>query len=77
MTDAKIYTEVIRLVGEEGDEPLTVGPDADGLGCVRIHAASPSAQEYWGKVDLVVAPNIARALAQAMLLAADEAEANP
>ena len=75
MSQEKAYMETIRLVGQYGDEPLTVGPDADRLGLVRINANSVAAEEYWGKVDVCFTPAIARVLAQALLAAADEVEA--
>ena len=75
MSQEKAYMEIIRLVGQEGDAPLSVGPDADGIGLVRINTNSVAAEEYWGKVDVCFTPAIARLLAQALIAAADEVEA--
>jgi len=72
---AEAYMDTIRLVGEMGDPPLSVGPDADGLGCVRIWTDGEKARANWGSVDFMFSPAVARLLSQALAAAADEAEA--
>lgn len=67
------YTEVFRQVSTNDDEPLTVCPDADGLGCVKIEARGDSAISYWGKIDITLTAELAEALGKALILAAAEA----
>ncbi len=76
MTTEKAYMDTFREVGMEGtDPPLTVGPDSDALGMVRIFAKSDEAAEYWGRIDLCIPPAMARAMAKALMACADEAGA--
>ena len=70
-----ITTDVIRKVWLDGEGvAIQVGPDADGLDLVRMHTPDIQAEQYWGKVDITVDSDMARALAHALLAAADEAD---
>jgi hypothetical protein len=71
---AKAHTEIIRRVwleGEPGGE-LTIGPDCDGLGMVRLHTEGKKAEEYFSKIDLVLDPEVARQVGLALIAAAEE-----
>jgi hypothetical protein len=70
-----ITTEVVRQVWLDSEGvAIQVGPDADGLDLVRVYTPNLKAEQYWGKVDITVDPEMARALAHALLAAADEAD---
>ncbi len=64
-------TEVIRNVYHD-TVPLEVGPDPDGLGCVRLAAVTKEAKEYYGKIELTIPPELAAALGAALIAAAKE-----
>jgi hypothetical protein len=71
----KAYMDTFYDVGMEGHGPLTVGPDADALGLVRIFARSDRAKDYWGPLDFTIRPEMARMLAKALVASADAQEA--
>jgi len=72
-----VTTDVIRKVWLDGEGvSLEVGPDADGLDLVRVHTSDRQSEEYWGKIDITIDPDIAIALGTALILAAKEAQHN-
>jgi hypothetical protein len=71
----KGYMDTFYEVSMEGDPPLTVGADVDGLGLVRIFARSDEAKEYWGSIDFTIPPEMAQVMARALLLSALPQEA--
>jgi len=70
-----ITTEVVRLVWDDKEGvAIAVGPDADSLGLVRVRTHDLKADEYFGRFDVTFPPSLTRAIGEAMVLAADEAE---
>lgn len=70
-----VSTDVIRRVWQDQEGvAIDVGPDADGLGLVWLRTCDDKAAEYYGKLDVTFEPEIARALGEALVAAADEAE---
>lgn len=69
---ANVFTDTVRKVYWEGHF-IEVGPDGDGVGCVEVRTTGESA-EFFGRSSLMMRADVARALAQALLKAADEAE---
>ena len=75
MEERKAFVETIRKVYPEDFEAcIEVGPDGDGLGCVRLRVPQES-EEYFGKLDLTFSLAVGRALAKAILLFVEEEEA--
>jgi hypothetical protein len=69
----KAWTEVERHVGVEGDGTwISVGPDGDGLGCVRIRTVGEKNVKWFGAFDFNVSPALALALGQAIAACAAE-----
>lgn len=68
MAEYKAFTETIRKIYPEDYKAcIEVGPDADGLGLVRLHVPETS-EDYFGKLDLTFSLAVAEHLAQAILL---------
>jgi hypothetical protein len=68
------FCQVVRLVGDEGDPPITVMPDPDfSDGFVCVFADGPDAVKHWGPVRIGSLPaDVARALGHALIACADE-----
>lgn len=70
-----ITTEVVRNVWHDKEGcAISVGPDGDGLDMVRVRTLDTKSAEYFGKIDFALTFDIARALGQAIIDAAKEAE---
>lgn len=68
--------EVVRKIYDNSEGVFVeIGPDADGLGNVRIRTTEAKSVEWFGKFDFSFSPGMARLIAKAMTLAADEIEA--
>jgi hypothetical protein len=59
-----------RVVDNQHGVSITVGPDRDGVGCVEIYTKDKSSEEFFGKMNLVLSPKLAKKLASALLAAA-------
>lgn len=70
----KAFMDTYRVVGVGSSPPLTIGPDGDGLGCVRIYASTAEAKEYWGPIELILPPEIAHKLCSALVATVAEIE---
>lgn len=70
-----VYTDVIYKVGLLGDPCITVRPCPEDAGLVEICTVGKEAIEYFGAFNVAMEPKMARALAKALLSAADNAEA--
>jgi hypothetical protein len=46
---------------------ISVGSDQDGLGLIRISTDDEKSQEWWGKIDFTMSPEIAEGVAKAIL----------
>jgi hypothetical protein len=69
----KVFTDIIRNVGIEGDDPLTVRPDPDlPFDNVEVLAHGESAIGHWGKVRFSIPREMAAALGQALIDASKE-----
>lgn len=71
---SKAFTDVIRRIGYEGEDPLTIAPDVPVLS-VRVFADGGTAQDYWGRLDFSLPVALARELAKALMATADELDA--
>ena len=71
----KAYMDTFYKCATEDDGvELTVGPDSDSAGYVRLFAATEEEKAHWGDVELVFIPSLARKIGEALMLAADDAE---
>ena len=71
--ETKFSTEVVRRVFDDAHGVfIEVGPDSDGLSLVEIRTSGKSA-EFFGELRLVLQPEMARLLADALEAAADDA----
>lgn len=69
----KVFTDVVRKVWlKGGGAEIEVGPDPDGLGCVRVLTRTKDDQDYFGKFDFILAPEIAITLGEAIIATAKE-----
>jgi hypothetical protein len=64
--------DVVRIVWAAEYEPLHVEPSADGPGYVRLLTKTKESEEFWGRVDITMPVELARALAAALVACADE-----
>ena len=72
-----ISTEIFRRVyNDDSGVYIQVGPDADALNLVEIRTTNPLSKEFYGDFRIVLQPEYAIALAEAILAAAREAEAS-
>jgi hypothetical protein len=70
----KAYMDVLYLVGEEGEPPLTVRPHPDAPDdCVEILATDAEAKKWWGDIELGMSRAVAAQLGRALLAASGEA----
>ena len=67
----KIETETIRRIYVEEGRCVEVGPDGDGLG-VEIRTVGKDNVEWFGELRLAVSPEMAKALAEALIKCAEE-----
>lgn len=70
----KAYMDTFYKCAAEDGDALTVGPDSDCAGYVRLFAETEEEKAHWGEVELVFPPALARKIGEALLLAADDAE---
>lgn len=70
---SEAVTVVVRNVYHDA-VPLEIGPDPDGLGCVRLCALTKEAIAHYGKVELIMPPDLAAAVGAALIAAAKECE---
>lgn len=63
---------VVRL--HSSDAVLEVGTDADTSSCVEIRTPDDRSREYYGDIRLALQPEMAVALAHAILRVADSLE---
>ena len=73
----KVTTEVMREVWVENEpdyEYFEIGPDRDGLGCVEIRMKERKKDEIVER--MMIAPEIARHIAEAMIKCANELDEN-
>ena len=68
----KTRIEVIRKVWDDFDGYLTVGVAPDDPDCVGLYTQNEKMDEYFGKINLLLAPEFARNLARALIHCADE-----
>lgn len=76
MSDPYNYVEIesvyrVRSVIESSEGIIEISPDPDGLNLVHIKATDT---DHFGKIDATMNYEAARALANALLKAADDAE---
>lgn len=68
-------TDVIRKMWYDNEGvSVEVKPDADALDMVRVCTSDPKSQEYFGKFDFNLTPEMARSVARAMIACANEIE---
>lgn len=69
----KTSTETFRHVYFNDDGVyLTVGPDRDGLGYIELCTDTEENKAYFGETRLTLEPAFAKALGEALILAANE-----
>lgn len=68
------YIDVIRLVGRNGDPPLTIRPWPDAPEVVELCAADEDAQDHYGRASIPMSAQMARLVAAALIACADEIE---
>jgi hypothetical protein len=64
--------DVVRIVWMAEYEPLHVEPSTDCPGYVRLLAKTEASQEFWGRVDIAMPVEMARAVAAALEACANE-----
>jgi hypothetical protein len=70
--DSKYSIERFYRVFEDGEGTcIEVGPDADGLDCVQVSTSGESTKHY-GELRLILSPEHARKLGQAMINSAED-----
>lgn len=66
-------TEVLRRVYDDGSgNYIEVRPDPDCPDLVRIHTSAPGSIEMYGLFEIVITPEMALKLAQAIAASAEE-----
>ena len=63
-----------KCATEEDGVELTVRQESDSAGYVRLFAETEEEKAYWGEVELILPPALARKIGEALMLAADDAE---
>jgi hypothetical protein len=72
-----VTTELVRNVWHDKEGvAIQVGPDADGLNLVQVKTYDKKSEEFYGPVRFTMDASIARALGQALINAADDADAS-
>jgi len=61
-----------RVYNNKEGTCITVGPDGE-LGCVQVRTADRKSEEWYGKLDFMLAPEAALALGEALVRAANDA----
>jgi hypothetical protein len=61
-----------RIYNNKEGTCITVGPDGE-LGCVQVRTADNKSAEWYGKIDLMLQPEAALALGEALVKAAKDA----
>jgi hypothetical protein len=70
---SKYSTEVIRQVWDDAYGVfLQIGPDDDGIGLIQMETTTAKAIEFYGKVRLLVTPEMAVLLGKALIAAGEE-----
>ncbi len=54
---------------------IKVGPDPEGLNYVRMSTDDKASREWFGEINVIMDPKMARLLAKALNRAADDADA--
>ena len=72
----KVETDTIRQIYSEDGPFVTIKPWADVPNCVELVTVGEKNEEYFGKVNFVMSPDLARAIAHAMIACANEIERN-
>jgi hypothetical protein len=64
-----VSTEIIHKIYDGYGEGayIQVDEDGDGLDCVRIQTPNKNSQDYFGKIYINLSPDMAEALANAIL----------
>lgn len=72
-----IWTEMVMRVGtgEQANAFIEISPDGDGLGGVRLSCPTKNGKEWFGEFNFSLSPEVARAVAKAMIAVADAIEA--
>jgi hypothetical protein len=70
---SQVWTETLMRVGttEVVNAFIEVSPDGDGLGMVRVCTPTAAGQDWFGKIDFTINPELARELAKALNFVAD------
>lgn len=66
-----VLTEITRTVWNT-EAGISVGPDQDGFGCVRVYTQDDASKEYYGEIDFTVDTDVAKAFGEALIAAANE-----
>ena len=70
-----ITTDVIHRVWHDKEGvAIDIGPDGDALGLVWLRNVDAKSVEYFGKLHVTFEPDMARAIGEALVMAADAAE---
>ena len=66
-------TEIVRVVWDDKDGvSLSIGPDSDSLGLVEMRTTDTKSAEFYGKVRLCMPKEMAIAVGEALIAAAEE-----
>jgi hypothetical protein len=68
MTTHRVSIESSYNIWDD-DEGVTIKvcSDSDGLDLIRVYTPDEKSQEWWGKIDFTMSPEIAEGLAKALL----------
>ncbi len=72
----KIETDTIRQIYSEDGHFVTVRPWAEVPNCVELATIGVKNEEYFGKINFSMSPDLARAIAHAIIACANEIEHN-
>ncbi len=73
---AKIYTETFQEVWSEEGVRIRVGPDSDGLGLIEVTTPTEQDRKYFGKMEIRLSSDMARAVGKALIAVADANKGN-
>jgi hypothetical protein len=65
----------LRVYDDSEGAYISVGEDADNLGCVEVMTAGEGNKKYWGDFRLAVTPDAALLLAEAIRRVAEDLKA--